>query len=727
MGGGPLSPNTSFNTSAAAAAAAAAAVAAVSNSTPTTGSGGEPLQRTACLACRKRKIKCDKKYPCTACSQSGIQCGFMLANRTKSRSKILHHLRKAPVEEQIEMSRQTGAGWGTNQLDLKLLSPNLIYHCVKAFFEQCFPINIIYDLTAFNTMVAGYQDSPKKYSLLAALCAVSIYQCTSPEILHTETGDLNVVAMSSRLLRASIKARSFFDYVQEPDLETVLTSFYLSVARFQLARDTKGWFYLRESCSFVQMLGLHREETYKTEFFNDSVTINPTAQRWRLLYYLMSISERACCIHRNVPVTLDHSIAFPQLDLTDPLQRGFQILNSLFTPFDRIYTGYRDSGHLPYSDPDAYVLGLHRAVTDACPPWAYFKNFPKPFPEAMVADLLVNQQWLLIKIYHLALQHALLTYLPQDADLGLLYPIKVARDLLENLEFLGGESFEVHGHSMLEKFYDIASTLADLIHVVPVPPSSPAISSSGTSAHSFHGFGPQDLLQALIKLVSQLRKEHNPYLPMLMEKVHSLIKVTPDFRRGSGSDSPFDQPISSATLTSHPQGYNDQGIPPSMTQYSPRMSNSMPGAMAEGPPLQQHRGPLSNGGGGPGSSSMHMATGGVQMIGPSQPPMTSGGGGGGGDGVLSSASSAGVVIPSNDNPSGRSTPGPPNSATGSVGGVTMRAHGQRTQSRIRHENQHHAVRSARQGFYNTLSCQFDDLFTMFGTNNAESVASSHEQ
>ena len=121
------------------------------------------------------------------------------------------------------------------------------------------------------------------------------------------------------------------------------------------------------------------------------------------------------------------------------------------------------------------------------------------------------------------------------------------------------------------------------------------------------------------------------------------------------------------------------------------------------------------------------------MIGPTQPPLTSGGGGGGGgpsvDGVLSSAPSTGIVVPSNDHQSTNSTPGPPNTATGVVGGggVAMRSHGQRTQSRIRHENQHQAIRSARQGFYNTLSCQFDDLFTMFGTNNAESVASSHEQ
>ncbi|BFZ56011.1 hypothetical protein PYCC9005_003053 [Savitreella phatthalungensis] len=565
--------------------------------------------RTACLACRKRKIKCDKKSPCTACSQSGIQCAFITANRVKSRSKVLHHLRRAPIEEQMEMSRNSSGA-----LDTKLLSTSLVYHCVKAFFEQCFPINIIYDLASFNRMVAGFQDSPKKYSLLAALCAVAIYQCTSSEIFESDTGRLTPVQLSHRLLKAAKRARSMTE-VTEPDLETVLTSFYLSVACFQQERDLRGWYYLREACTLIQMLGLHCETAYKGD----------DAQRWRLLYYLMSISERACCIHRNVPVTLDHSIGFPSLDTTDPLQRGFQILNSLFTPFDRVYSSYRDCGTLPYADPDNYVLGLHRAVVEACPPYAYFQNFPKSFPEAMVADLLVNQQWLLIKIYHLALQHSLLTYLPQDADLGLLYPIKVARDLLENLEFLGGESFEVHGHSMLEKFYDIATTLADLIQVVPVPPASP---STPASSHSYHGFGPQDLLQALVKLVSQLRKEHNPYLPMLLDKVHSLI--TED----------------SVALQLQQQQQQQQNFHQPQPQLHSRVYSQSPTTSSMSPATKQ-------------------------------------------DAVIDSISPEDDVS------------------------VTPDVHP------LHQPSQQQMLRSARQGFYDTLGGHFDDLFVMFGTNGSE--------
>ncbi|ORY78657.1 hypothetical protein BCR37DRAFT_382307, partial [Protomyces lactucae-debilis] len=297
----------------------------------------------------------------------------------------------------------------------------------------------------------------------------------------------------------------------------------------------------------MQVLGMHLESTYKTmQAGPDSIF------RWRLLYYLISVSERACSIHRTLPVTLDHSIVFPLMDNSDPEQRGFVILSDLFTPFDRVFSTYRDSGFLPFADPDAYVLNLHRLVTQACPDYTYFIDFPgpKPFPKAIIADLLVNKQWLLIKIYHLAISQSLLTYLPPEADLGLLYPIKVARELLDIIELLGGDSFEIHGGSMLEKFYDIASMLADLVQIVPIPPNSPGAemaqplatpglggasrqeslgdrgqTSVTSQPRTAQGFGPNDLLSALVKLVSQLRKEHNPYLPMLMAKVHQCLQV----------------------------------------------------------------------------------------------------------------------------------------------------------------------------------------------------------
>ena len=43
-----------------------------------TGSGqGNPAQQPlSCTHCRQRKIKCDKKYPCSPCSRSNLNCVF---------------------------------------------------------------------------------------------------------------------------------------------------------------------------------------------------------------------------------------------------------------------------------------------------------------------------------------------------------------------------------------------------------------------------------------------------------------------------------------------------------------------------------------------------------------------------------------------------------------------------------------------------------------------------
>lgn len=516
-------------------------------------------QKTACLACRKRKIKCDKLYPCTACSQSGIQCGFMTTNRTKSRSKVLQKLRKAPVEEQIEMNRQTVALQQTpSGLDLKLLSPMLLFHCTKAFFALCYPINIIFTVSQFNGMITNYAESARKYSLVAALCAVAVYSCDDPAVFETESSKTTAVYLSARLIRASLHARSMYDYVADLSFESVLRSFYLSIATFQQQEDNKGWYYLRESCTIMQSAGYHKEEIYHTGQIADD-----DLYRMRLTYYLISISERANSIHRSLPVTMDHSIAFPLMDTNDPIQRGFTFLHELFAPFDKTYASYRDSGSLDYmQNPDDFVLDLHRRVTVACPPYTFFKSFHKKFPDSMVADLLVTKQWLLIKIYHLTLKYSLLAYLPQQADLGLLYPIKVARELVDIMEHLGGQAFEVHGSSMLEKFYDIATTLADLVSVVPIGSTSPVSYTSNTTTSESTGFGPQDLLQMLVRLVSELRKEHNIYLPRLIDKVHRCIALENN-RTGSNSRQQFYDTVNyqfedlfNIHISNEPSGYN---------------------------------------------------------------------------------------------------------------------------------------------------------------------------
>lgn len=114
----------------------AAPTAAPPGPGPSLGPGGAPLNPRSCVTCRRRKVRCDKRMPCTNCRRGHIQCIFPAPGRAPRRprprnpaaahpapqvggshrreSELLERLRKLEgiVEElsgQIEVDRHASA------------------------------------------------------------------------------------------------------------------------------------------------------------------------------------------------------------------------------------------------------------------------------------------------------------------------------------------------------------------------------------------------------------------------------------------------------------------------------------------------------------------------------------------------------------------------------------------------------------------------------------------
>jgi hypothetical protein len=66
---------------------------------PSSGAGGPPNPRS-CVTCRKRKVKCDKKNPCSNCVRAKIDCIFPGPGRAPRKSK------KPPDAELLERLRR---------------------------------------------------------------------------------------------------------------------------------------------------------------------------------------------------------------------------------------------------------------------------------------------------------------------------------------------------------------------------------------------------------------------------------------------------------------------------------------------------------------------------------------------------------------------------------------------------------------------------------------------
>ncbi|KAL8913249.1 MAG: hypothetical protein Q9171_001896 [Xanthocarpia ochracea] len=59
-----------------------------SNSPPTNGTSSAPQPNPrSCVTCRKRKVRCDKRHPCSNCNRAGIECVFPGPGRAPRRSR----------------------------------------------------------------------------------------------------------------------------------------------------------------------------------------------------------------------------------------------------------------------------------------------------------------------------------------------------------------------------------------------------------------------------------------------------------------------------------------------------------------------------------------------------------------------------------------------------------------------------------------------------------------
>lgn len=84
---------------------------------------------------------------------------------------------------------------------------------------------------------------------------------------------------------------------------------------------------------------------------------------------------------------------------------------------------------------------------------------------AQEADILINQQWLQNRLWHLCLSHKLLIPQSEHTVLCIYHAISIAEDTLRLCQHMSLTSIEVHGVGLIEKLYTIIeSAIAALRH-----------------------------------------------------------------------------------------------------------------------------------------------------------------------------------------------------------------------------------------------------------------------
>lgn len=157
------------------------------------------------------------------------------------------------------------------------------------FFANLYAVQPVLHRQQIQHAVVNWDHSVESYCLLAALCAYVLLQpqmILPPTVaVRNESGATSNQQLAYMVLEESIRVRRNYDYIENPTLLSVYTSFFIFQCYFCLEKQNAAWCYLRQATTIAHILGMHDEETYKP---GDVIECS----RKRRLFWLLFIIER---------------------------------------------------------------------------------------------------------------------------------------------------------------------------------------------------------------------------------------------------------------------------------------------------------------------------------------------------------------------------------------------------------------------------------------------------
>ncbi|KAA8614530.1 C6 zinc finger domain containing protein [Pyrenophora tritici-repentis] len=475
-----------------------------------------PVKR-ACDSCHRRKVKCigEGTAPCKNCVSAGLACTYNAIPQKKgpkgSRAKVLSELRETQRNAQLAAGFPTDLGYDGRSLPSTfartqgLLPPALVESCIEYFFNNVYPTEPVLHRQRAQEAAVGMDRSTEAYCMIVALCAYVMIQGNHKPHVNVlprqEMAHMSNVGIGHVLLEESVRVRQGYDHRENPTHMSVLTSYFYHGCYFGLARENTAWTYLREATTQAQLLGMHDEETYK----HDPLDVS----RKRVLYWLLFIAERTYALHKRRPITLHPTIHTPSLDEVPsdrPIAVGLELMINMFKIIDDNFINLWNRVHNTHASA-AWIAQVQTQLSEAVP--AYFEC-----TEAQEVQIRITQHWLRSQAWQLSVSQGLVSSVTNDPPLTFKYPIEISRDLLTTSHQFSQQAMEVHGVGLIEKLFDIACCLTDVVACTTFSPDQFAL-------------GPRDYVSRFLTLISTLRGGQSRYLPLLLSKLNEVLPNLP--------------------------------------------------------------------------------------------------------------------------------------------------------------------------------------------------------
>ncbi|KAF1958550.1 hypothetical protein CC80DRAFT_14427 [Byssothecium circinans] len=484
-----------------------------------------PVKR-ACDSCHRRKVKCigEGTSSCKNCVSASLACTYNAIPQKKgpkgSRAKVLSELRETQRNAHLTTGLTHELGFDSHLAATFARTPGLlplglIERCVEFFFANVYPSQPVLHRQRAQEMIMSIEHSTETYCMVVALCAYVLIQASMtvpPELLpRPEMAQLSSVSIGHVLLEEAVRVRKGLDYLENSSHISVLTSWFFYGCQFGLGRDNTAWSCLREATTQAQLIGMHDEETYK----NDPLDIG----RKRVLYWLLFIAERTHALHKHRPISLFPTIHPPSLNEFPEdrqIASGLESMVNLYKPVDDTFVHVWNKVR-PHANP-SWIAQVQTQLSEAVP--SYLECM-----ESQAVDLRVTQQWLRTMLWQLSVSQGLVSSVAADRAMTFKYPIEISRDLLSMTQQFSQHAMEVHGVGLIEKLFDIACCLTDVVACIPFSPDAFAL-------------GPRDYVSRFLTLFSALHGGQTRYLQLLVAKVTEVLPNLPLPRSLNVSQSP---------------------------------------------------------------------------------------------------------------------------------------------------------------------------------------------
>ncbi|GFF50176.1 C6 finger domain protein, putative [Aspergillus udagawae] len=470
------------------------------------------MVKQACDACRRRKVKCNAQRPCSQCRSAGLSCRTSLVRQKKGRqgqsANVLSELRtqnaqgNEPSNSMIQAPTATTSPVNPTSGRCRfarketLLASELIRDCSEYFFARMQGTVPILQAETFQRYVEQMGHCIHAYCLVVSFCAFVMMQTGYSSSQAAGSRWAQSMDAGRELLDEATEARRHLDPLTIPVRQSITIAFLLYGCHIALGNQRHAYYFLREATT-LYTAGMLDAQLGALDGDEDDSSLAGK------LFWLLLISERAHAIRRHRPVTLQVTANSPTLEDAspqDPTSAGFRCLADLYRPFDETFLGLWNGTHATCSRESLILLDKH--ICDAVPP-------DLELPDIPMADLRVSQQWLRTMIWQLSTTAGFLSSKASHPCMEFRYPLQIARDLSLATWKLSTQSMETHGIGLIEKIFEVACTLTDVMA---------CLSTAGLRSSGFN-LGPQDYLKHFFSLVNTLPGGRQRFLPLLLTKV----------------------------------------------------------------------------------------------------------------------------------------------------------------------------------------------------------------